>query len=422
MRRNNKGFTLVELLAVIVILGLLMAIAIPSVTKYITQSRKKTLISSVDSYVTAVTTAVNDNEFGAMSDQSIMYYIPVSNNESESCVALEKGGSDPFGNWKEAYVVVNYDAEKYSYDYYFTFYDDAGYGMALTEISKIDAGSNMITNPSPVNAETIRLQKNDRASKTKVLVTGSCKVDSAVVGSSDVTPPVVNGSGSGSDTSATISLNFSSLAAEDYPVKVEYYYRESYDSNPYILSKTITVNSGSPADYEYKNLPDRRMYDLKAVVTDASGNKSEVIYSVLVFCFLEGTKVLTEDGLRNIEDINLGDRVYSLNPDTNERELKEVTRLIRSVTTEVYEITIGDEVVKTTPRHEFYIVDKGWIRAHELEVGDVLVSTTEGEMKINKIEHYFVEETPTYNITVDDNHNYLITEYRVLVHNASSPT
>lgn len=32
MQKNNKGFTLVELLAVIVILGLLMAIAIPSVT------------------------------------------------------------------------------------------------------------------------------------------------------------------------------------------------------------------------------------------------------------------------------------------------------------------------------------------------------------------------------------------------------
>ena len=45
MKRNNKGFTLVELLAVIVILGLLMAIAIPSVTKYITQSRVKTLTS-----------------------------------------------------------------------------------------------------------------------------------------------------------------------------------------------------------------------------------------------------------------------------------------------------------------------------------------------------------------------------------------
>ena len=95
MLENRKGFTLVELLAVIVILGLLMAIAIPSVTKYITQSRKKTLISSVDSYVTAVTTAVNDNEFGAMSNQDIMYYIPVSNNENESDTAKPTFPQDP---------------------------------------------------------------------------------------------------------------------------------------------------------------------------------------------------------------------------------------------------------------------------------------------------------------------------------------
>ena len=188
MLENRKGFTLVELLAVIVILGLLMAIAIPSVTKYITQSRKKTLISSVDSYVTAVTTAVNDNEFGAMSKEDTMYYVPVSNEDNNSCISLEKGGTDPFGNWKEAYVVVNYDSDKYSYDYYFTFYDDAGYGMALTKIEDISTSSNQITNPSPVNADNITTQKNDRASYVKVLRTGSCEVATAANGGTIVTP------------------------------------------------------------------------------------------------------------------------------------------------------------------------------------------------------------------------------------------
>ena len=42
---NKKAFTLMELLAVIIILGLLMAIAIPSISKYIEQSRKKTYVN-----------------------------------------------------------------------------------------------------------------------------------------------------------------------------------------------------------------------------------------------------------------------------------------------------------------------------------------------------------------------------------------
>lgn len=58
--KNKKGFTLIELLAVIVILGLLMAIAIPSVTKYITQSRKKTVVSTMSNYIGAMVNDIND--------------------------------------------------------------------------------------------------------------------------------------------------------------------------------------------------------------------------------------------------------------------------------------------------------------------------------------------------------------------------
>ena len=52
--KNKKGFTLIELLAVIVILGLLMAIAIPNVTRLIEQSRKKTLVNTINSFISSL--------------------------------------------------------------------------------------------------------------------------------------------------------------------------------------------------------------------------------------------------------------------------------------------------------------------------------------------------------------------------------
>ena len=187
-KMNKKGFTLIELLAVIVILGLLMAIAIPSVTRYITQSRKKTLVSSIDSFITSVSTAVNNNEYGALSDSTIMYYIPVSNVEEKSCVSLEKGGSDPFGNWNKAYVVVNYDASNYSYNYYFTFNDDAGYGMELTKSDAIKpSGDNQVMNPVPPKAkEDVITDQTIDGKKTKVLsaeaASERCSVSTAIDG------------------------------------------------------------------------------------------------------------------------------------------------------------------------------------------------------------------------------------------------
>lgn len=53
---NKKAFTLVELLAVIVILGIILLIAIPSVTKIVTEAKKDTLVSSAKLIEKAVKT------------------------------------------------------------------------------------------------------------------------------------------------------------------------------------------------------------------------------------------------------------------------------------------------------------------------------------------------------------------------------
>jgi len=167
---NKKGFTLIELLAVIVILGLLMAIAIPSVTKYITQSRKKTLASTINNYITALSTQVNNMEY-TFTEANTIYLVPIE------CIALERGGTDPFGHWYPAsyfaegnhvngiestnnywaYVLVQYDDTTSSYTYGFTFKDSAGYGLEPTSINKLsENGTQIVTNPN-VKKHPLRL-------------------------------------------------------------------------------------------------------------------------------------------------------------------------------------------------------------------------------------------------------------------------
>ena len=146
--KDKKGFTLIELLAVIVILGLLMAIAIPSVTKYITESRKKTLTTTIGNFVSALTNDVNDLNY-TFTNSNILYAVPIE------CIALERGGNNPFGRWQPAsnehwaYVLVMYNDEASSY----------GYGVYPTSIDSLDK-SNMKTGldlvkPSPyMNSES----------------------------------------------------------------------------------------------------------------------------------------------------------------------------------------------------------------------------------------------------------------------------
>ena len=125
---KEKGFTLIELLAVIIILGILMLIAIPSVTKYISETRKKTYISIAHKYVDGAVNKVNNMDF-PFTDKNVTYYVPVE------CIPLEKGGKSPYGDWIEAYVVVEFTGDKYNY--YWTSFDTSNMGVKLKSINDI---------------------------------------------------------------------------------------------------------------------------------------------------------------------------------------------------------------------------------------------------------------------------------------------
>lgn len=62
MKKNNKGFSLVELIIVIAIMAILAGALAPALIKYINKSRKSTDIQNADSLRTAIQTALSNPE------------------------------------------------------------------------------------------------------------------------------------------------------------------------------------------------------------------------------------------------------------------------------------------------------------------------------------------------------------------------
>ncbi|WP_258049926.1 HINT domain-containing protein [Clostridium weizhouense] len=138
-------------------------------------------------------------------------------------------------------------------------------------------------------------------------------------------------------------------------------------------------------------------------------------------CFTEETLVLIKDGHKHIKDIKIGDEVYSQNQYTGEKGLKKVTDLFVNETDRLVHISIKETEIKATPTHPFWVVDKGWIVAEELEVGDNVQLYSGQVIEVTSLKFELIEEhVKVYNFEVEEWHTYYVSNRGVLVHNTCS--
>ena len=136
------------------------------------------------------------------------------------------------------------------------------------------------------------------------------------------------------------------------------------------------------------------------------------------YCFVAGTAILTGAGYVAIENIKVGDIVWSTNPDTGETALKEVLRTYVNETDELVHVTVDGEEIVTTPSHPFYVPKQGWTDAIHLKAGDILLTVNGEYVVVEKVQHELLEAPVTvYNFEVEDFHTYYVGD-GVLVHNA----
>ena len=138
-------------------------------------------------------------------------------------------------------------------------------------------------------------------------------------------------------------------------------------------------------------------------------------------CFVAGTLVLTINGHAAIEEIQVGDLVWSKNTETGEQAFKPVEELIRRHDREIYELQVdtilGERLaIETTDDHPFFTPPVGWKATIDLLPGDFVETDGYGLVTVVSVENQY-RVAPTYNFSVADFHTYYVTDRNLLVHN-----
>lgn len=136
-------------------------------------------------------------------------------------------------------------------------------------------------------------------------------------------------------------------------------------------------------------------------------------------CFREGTLVKIENGYAPIEILNKGDIVATYSFETKEMVYSTVNEIYHNEADNFLKIYAGDDVVECTQNHQFWsVTHEDWIIAKDINEGDCLFSANGEKIKVSRIE--FLEQLiSTYNLEIDNHHNYFVSSLDILVHNGN---
>jgi hypothetical protein len=180
----------------------------------------------------------------------------------------------------------------------------------------------------------------------------------------------------------------------------------------------------------------------KIIGKGLGGAASSVLKGIRLCCFVAGTPIHTDKGLKPIEKIKAGDLVLSWNEQTKKFEYKPVLGTIVGTKENLVKIKVKGErkLITVSTEHPFYVrtvhkardglssgeesdgeAEGEWLEAADLKVGQQFLRPDGTRTRITEIKR---EHRPVavYNFEVADNHNYFVGEIGLLVHNSCTGT
>lgn len=136
---NKKGFTLIEILAVIIILGIVGTIGIAAISRNIENSRKSATVDLGINYVESLRSMRAEDKLPYDLKYGEALLIPFKRING---VNLEKAEETPYGKliWEYCYVIiVNNDNKIYSY--YLTMKDETNHAINNVEVNDLNDSS-----------------------------------------------------------------------------------------------------------------------------------------------------------------------------------------------------------------------------------------------------------------------------------------
>ena len=291
-KRKAKGFTLIEILAVIIIIGTIAVIGVVAVSNYIESSRKSAFITTAKTYIESAREVRAQGGLAQEPKNTEAVLIPLE--------TLKVEGNDEFKTAygkivaEKSYVIIRNDNE--TFYYYITLLDETGHAVILEDGNQLTEDSIRV---NATNMEEIKTINDIKSNSKEVTLNGihyqlsnknlenvtTVLLDCSILESFRI---IINEEWENKDKTITVELS-NAIEGYEYYISTRNYKPLSSDSN-WQTENTFEKDLGTY--YVFIKSPDGEISDGKQIVVDK-------IDKVKPSCTLKATGNLSSHGIYN---------------------------------------------------------------------------------------------------------------------------